>query len=192
MSILNSLASTHQSPPIPTLLNPLVPQKIGIHIWRISLNKLPVRTELDKRGIDLHSTRCPVCDDDIETLQHTFLYCKSSLDIWNRIFKWWKLDHQCITCLSDLSKCPNPMLNSNLGLSIWQAVVWVTCYFIWQNRNNHVFGKDTLGSSKIVADIQAKCFEWINARWKKGNLDWLNWISNPRMFDANPPKDGIG
>ncbi|XP_071719194.1 uncharacterized protein [Rutidosis leptorrhynchoides] len=42
-----------------------LPEKIGVFIWRALRNMLPVRKELDKRGIDLDSVRCPICDNDI-------------------------------------------------------------------------------------------------------------------------------
>ncbi|XP_071713419.1 uncharacterized protein [Rutidosis leptorrhynchoides] len=72
-NILSELSSLNIATQ-PTIFNRLLPQKISIFIWRASQNKLPVRTELDKRGIDLHSTRCPICDDDIETLRHTLIF----------------------------------------------------------------------------------------------------------------------
>ncbi|XP_071736496.1 uncharacterized protein [Rutidosis leptorrhynchoides] len=191
MHLLNNLAAASQPSRIPTDLNPLIPQKIGIFIWRAKQNKLPVRSELDKKGIDLHSVRCPVCDDDIETLLHSLLKCSNSMDIWNRIQKWWSLDHLYLSCIYDLAKGSNPQLISNLGSSLWQAV-GTTTYYIWIHRNDRVFSDKNRSSSKIVSEIQSKCYEWINCRWKKGTLDWLKWISNPRWFDANQAKVGIG
>ena len=47
--------------------NKSVPFKINIHSWRLSNNRLPTRFNLDARGIDLHSVRCPICDEDVET-----------------------------------------------------------------------------------------------------------------------------
>ncbi|XP_071686901.1 uncharacterized protein [Rutidosis leptorrhynchoides] len=39
----------------------IIPKKIGLLVWRAKQNRIPVRIELDKRGIDLDSVRCPVC-----------------------------------------------------------------------------------------------------------------------------------
>ncbi|XP_071708892.1 uncharacterized protein [Rutidosis leptorrhynchoides] len=87
----------------PTDLNSLVPQKIAIFIWRAMQNKLTVRSELDKKGIDLHSTRCLVCDNDIETLHHSLISCDFAKDIWDKVSKWWKLDNIHITSLYDMA-----------------------------------------------------------------------------------------
>ncbi|XP_071700540.1 uncharacterized protein [Rutidosis leptorrhynchoides] len=192
MQLLNSLSIPSQIPAGRTIQNPFVPQKIEIFLWRAKQNKLPVRFELDKKGIDLHSTRCSVCDDDIETLHHTLLSCNNSIDIWNGIRTWWNLNQINFSRIQDLELCNNSQLNSTLGKTFWQAVVWITCYHIWLNRNDRVFGRNFLSSTKIISDIQTRSFEWINSRWKKGNLDWLKWTTNPRYFDGIATKEGIG
>ncbi|XP_071686285.1 uncharacterized protein [Rutidosis leptorrhynchoides] len=179
--------------PDPTESNPFVPQKLAIFVWWAKLNRLPVRSELDNRGIDLHSTRCPVCDDDVETLNHSLLTCKIAIDIWTRIRKWWNIHNPNITNLADISKPQNPYLYSITGSLMWQAVVWITSYYIWKNSNEHTFGHLALSSPKIISEIQTKSFEWIQSRWKRGNLAWQNWLLNPKIFDVDPvAKVGIG
>ncbi|XP_071695125.1 uncharacterized protein [Rutidosis leptorrhynchoides] len=165
-STIDKLSVAARVPFKPTSLNNLIPQKIGIFIWRASKNKLPVRTELDKRGIDLHSTRCPVCDEDIKTLQHSLISCKIATEVWDSIRIWWKLDLLHINNISDIEKASNPALKQSMLASFWQAVVWVTSYYLWKNRNAHVFRNNPLCPPKIVADIQSKSFEWLNCRGK--------------------------
>ncbi|XP_071694498.1 uncharacterized protein [Rutidosis leptorrhynchoides] len=70
--------------PQESLRNNLVPKKIEIFVWRALKKRLPVRVELDKRGIDLHSVRCPICDDDLESVDHSLINCKFSMDVWSR------------------------------------------------------------------------------------------------------------
>ncbi|XP_071688191.1 uncharacterized protein [Rutidosis leptorrhynchoides] len=59
----------------------IIPKKIGLLVWRAKLNRIPVRVELDKRWIDLDSVRCPVCDKDIETVEHIFIQCDFAKDL---------------------------------------------------------------------------------------------------------------
>ncbi|GKA04907.1 RNA-directed DNA polymerase, eukaryota, reverse transcriptase zinc-binding domain protein [Tanacetum coccineum] len=54
-------------------------------------SRLPTRTNLDLRGMDLDSIRCAVCDEEIETEEHVFVHCKIVVDIWKDIFKLWKI-----------------------------------------------------------------------------------------------------
>ncbi|XP_071727926.1 uncharacterized protein [Rutidosis leptorrhynchoides] len=74
-----------------TIKNNLVPIKVFIFIWRVLKRRIPVRTELDKMGIDLDSVRCPRCDDDVETIEHSLIFCRHAMDILERVYKWWGL-----------------------------------------------------------------------------------------------------
>ena len=75
-----------------TRWNALVPIKVNIFTWRLTLNKIPTRDNFDKRGIDIHSLICPVCDMEIETVSHLFFSCQMAQDIWKNIGRWWGLD----------------------------------------------------------------------------------------------------
>lgn len=86
----------------PIRWNSMLPKKVNISSWRLRLNRLPTRVNLDKRGIDLHSTRCPVCDDDQESQTHLFIECKVARELWKGIDKWWKSNLQTCTDVHSL------------------------------------------------------------------------------------------
>ncbi|XP_071713279.1 uncharacterized protein [Rutidosis leptorrhynchoides] len=81
-----------------TCRNYLVPKKVELFIWRALIKRLPVRLELDKRDIDLHTVRCPLCDDGLESVDHSLILCSSAQEIWSRVFKWWNRGR--FSCLS--------------------------------------------------------------------------------------------
>ncbi|GJR97832.1 RNA-directed DNA polymerase, eukaryota [Tanacetum coccineum] len=56
-----------------TRWNRSVPIKINVFLWRLALNKLPTRVNLDRKGIDIDSTLCPICGEDVETVKSHFL-----------------------------------------------------------------------------------------------------------------------
>ncbi|XP_071741061.1 uncharacterized protein [Rutidosis leptorrhynchoides] len=103
--------------------NNLVPKKLEIFVWWSLKKRIPVRMELDKRGIDLHSVRCPVCDDDLESVDHSLVRCKFALDVWARIHKWWNFGNHSF---SDVDILEGKVAHSStaLGQKLWQAVVW--------------------------------------------------------------------
>ncbi|XP_071694715.1 uncharacterized protein [Rutidosis leptorrhynchoides] len=121
------------------LRNNLLPRKIEIFVWRVLKKRLPVRIELDKRGIDLHSVRCPICDNDLESVDHTLFNCSFTSDIWNRIFKWWDFGNFSPSNGPDSLHGKSSHVMSPLGSKIWQAVAWVTLYYLWKNRNLKAF-----------------------------------------------------
>nr|GEZ46329.1 reverse transcriptase domain, zinc finger, CCHC-type [Tanacetum cinerariifolium] len=71
--------------------NKLISLKVNILAWRVSNKRIPTRYNLDRRGIDLHSTRCLVCDNDIETEEHLFVKCPIAIASWKMEFSWWQL-----------------------------------------------------------------------------------------------------
>ncbi|GJV38519.1 RNA-directed DNA polymerase, eukaryota, reverse transcriptase zinc-binding domain protein [Tanacetum coccineum] len=68
--------------PKATRLNRLIPNKVNVFIWRLMLNKLPTRVNLDRRDIDVGSILCPICLEDIETVNHIFFSCNMAKDLW--------------------------------------------------------------------------------------------------------------
>ncbi|XP_071717846.1 uncharacterized protein [Rutidosis leptorrhynchoides] len=105
-----------------TLRNFLVPLKVEIFIWRVLNGRIPVRIELDKRGIDLDSVRCPLCDDNVESTDHSMFFCRLSMDIWDMVYKWWNLGAVSNLSINEAfrGKCIRSL--SVMGSFIWQAV----------------------------------------------------------------------
>ncbi|XP_071729394.1 uncharacterized protein [Rutidosis leptorrhynchoides] len=102
--------------PLATLRNRLVPKKLEIFVWRSLKGRLPVRLELDKRGIDLNSLRCPLCDNDLESVDHVLVSCIKASKVWERIFKWWKMGSFSNFCLQDvLGDCDDSTTSTKFG-----------------------------------------------------------------------------
>lgn len=81
--------------------NKLVPIKVNIAFWRIAKGRLPTKFNLDLRGIDLHSVRCPLCDD-VETEDHLFIHCRIAKQVWLDILRWWNLSNANFSTINEL------------------------------------------------------------------------------------------
>ncbi|GJZ81420.1 RNA-directed DNA polymerase, eukaryota, reverse transcriptase zinc-binding domain protein [Tanacetum coccineum] len=71
-----------------TRWNRSIPIKVNIFLWRLSLNKLPSRVNLDRKGIDVDSLLCPICHEDVETVNHIFFSCEMAKDLWPLLARW--------------------------------------------------------------------------------------------------------
>nr|GEU97174.1 RNA-directed DNA polymerase, eukaryota [Tanacetum cinerariifolium] len=49
-----------------------VPIRVNTLAWKVKMNALPVRFNISRRGIDIGSILCPVCDCGVETSSHLF------------------------------------------------------------------------------------------------------------------------
>ncbi|GKA18145.1 RNA-directed DNA polymerase, eukaryota [Tanacetum coccineum] len=76
----------------PTRWSKDVPIKINVFMWKLLFDKLLTRNNLEKKGLNVHSILCGICDDVTETASHVFLRCEFSLEIWRQIARWWDLD----------------------------------------------------------------------------------------------------
>ena len=74
--------------PIATRWNRSIPIKVNVFIWRLMFNKLPSRVNLDKKGIDVGSILCPMCVDDVETINHIFFSCDMAKELWALFARW--------------------------------------------------------------------------------------------------------
>ncbi|GJV13901.1 RNA-directed DNA polymerase, eukaryota, reverse transcriptase zinc-binding domain protein [Tanacetum coccineum] len=62
---------------------------MNIHIWRLIQDRFPTRCNLDNLGIDIHSKRCLVSDEGLETTQHLFVDCSLAKSLRKKISTWW-------------------------------------------------------------------------------------------------------
>nr|GEW47153.1 reverse transcriptase domain, reverse transcriptase zinc-binding domain protein [Tanacetum cinerariifolium] len=148
----------------------------SIHSWILGLDRLPTRCNLNARGIDIDSTRCPVCNEGQETSCHLFIECPVGL--WNMVSAWW-------SC-GDFPKDSHSLLvwgdNINFSNSLkscFDVVVQTTTWIIWRYRNQICFDlkpprKDTLGE-----EIKVLSHCWILHRNRKLNPLWLDWVFDP-------------
>ncbi|GJT62028.1 RNA-directed DNA polymerase, eukaryota, reverse transcriptase zinc-binding domain protein [Tanacetum coccineum] len=64
----------------------LFPAKVNVFFWRLKLNRIPTRVNLDMRSIDIGSVR------DVETSNDLFFSCEMAVDLWVLVARWWELD----------------------------------------------------------------------------------------------------
>ncbi|XP_071714974.1 uncharacterized protein [Rutidosis leptorrhynchoides] len=146
--------------------------------------RLPVQTELDKRGIDLQSVRCLLCDGDVESVTHSLLTCVKVYYVWQKVLNWWGFNGITYTNLEELLQGNTPHIATDSGQGIWQSMIWTSGYLIWKNRNQAVFKNKSWSPPVALSEIQSKSYEWIGKRIKGKHIDWHNWFHNPSDTSA--------
>ncbi|XP_071719247.1 uncharacterized protein [Rutidosis leptorrhynchoides] len=162
--------------------NNFVPKKVEVFIWRARKKRLPALCELDKRGIDLNSVQCQLCDDDIETVEHALVFCKHVIEIWEKVFDWWGVKLLSSISINELFQGPSNIAMSDFGIKLWQAITWTSGYLIWHNRNQKIFNNKSWNPPIALCEIQLKSFEWVAKRCREKKIEWHNWIHNPHIF----------
>ncbi|GKC76475.1 RNA-directed DNA polymerase, eukaryota, reverse transcriptase zinc-binding domain protein [Tanacetum coccineum] len=52
-----------------------MPIKVNVHAWKVRLDCLPTRLNISRRGMDIGSILCPICDTAVESSRHVFFNC---------------------------------------------------------------------------------------------------------------------
>ncbi|GJY39222.1 RNA-directed DNA polymerase, eukaryota, reverse transcriptase zinc-binding domain protein [Tanacetum coccineum] len=74
-----------------------VPIKVNIHAWKVLNDYLPTRFNLSRRGLEIGSINCPICNCMAESARHLFFSCELVKPDMLSDNKWWDLDYSGIT-----------------------------------------------------------------------------------------------
>ncbi|GKE33200.1 reverse transcriptase domain, reverse transcriptase zinc-binding domain protein [Tanacetum coccineum] len=104
-------------------LTRLVEEKI---LHRALKGRLPVRVELDRRGIDLDSVLYPSCNNVVESCAHSLVTCDLAMSVWEKVFSWWKMSSVNAFFIDEFfSSLGNVNVPGYLA-SVWQAFIWTS------------------------------------------------------------------
>nr|GEX12594.1 RNA-directed DNA polymerase, eukaryota [Tanacetum cinerariifolium] len=157
-----------------------VPIKINIHVWKVRLNGLPTRWNLSRRGMNIPSISCPICDSAVESSRHVFFDCCVVKDILRKICNWWNVNEmEGDTFEGWASWILNLRLSSKHKRHL-EGVCFTLWWFIWAFRNKKVFGTDSPSKSNIFDDIVLYSFYWCRYRCR-ASFSWVDWLKNPHL-----------
>ncbi|GJW41622.1 RNA-directed DNA polymerase, eukaryota [Tanacetum coccineum] len=165
----------------PTRWIKLIPIKINILAWKISLDCLPTRFILSSRGLEIESLLCPACNVSAETSSHTFFACSLARNIMHNICYWWELDLVSLNSYSDWIIWFTSIRLNKKKKEILEGICLVSWWFIWNFRNQTIFAKVCPKKEFIFDNIVQSSFFWISNRCNV-NIDWVSWLKNPNLL----------
>ncbi|GJU54666.1 RNA-directed DNA polymerase, eukaryota [Tanacetum coccineum] len=112
-----------------------VPIKINVFTWKLHLDRLPTRVNLVRRGVQVSSILCPICDEEQEDISHLFFLCEVARDVSRRICHWWNVSWSPVGSYMDWLTWFNSIrLGSNLK-GLLEGVFYVAWWSLWSFRN---------------------------------------------------------
>ncbi|GJW59893.1 RNA-directed DNA polymerase, eukaryota, reverse transcriptase zinc-binding domain protein [Tanacetum coccineum] len=162
-----------------TRWNQIIPKKVNIFVWRASRDRLPSRWNLSRRGIEVNSLNCPICDAGTETSFHTLWACSLASLVWIRVFKWVDLFIPTISSLSDLFIWIDDSTLPGKHKKILEVICSASLWSLWCFRNESVFGNEIPKRSLLFDKIVDFSFRWFSSRCNSHTISWNNWIQNP-------------
>nr|GEZ92626.1 RNA-directed DNA polymerase, eukaryota [Tanacetum cinerariifolium] len=135
-----------------------VPIKVNIHAWKVTLDGLPTRWNISRRGMDISSILCPLCELAVETSKHLFFKCAVVKDIFQKICNWWDVSNMEIISFDDWASWILNLRLSSKHKRLLEGVCYGLWWLIWAFRNKKVFGVVPPSKANIFDDIVLSFF----------------------------------
>ncbi|XP_039050464.1 uncharacterized protein LOC120191616 [Hibiscus syriacus] len=186
----------------------LVPPRVEVFLWQVSLNKLAIRVELKKMGIPIgEDIQCPFCNQAEESVQHLFISCQFSWVLWNIIISYWGFSFYGFEQpVVSWSPPPVDVFKFNMDGAVSSVGMLVGIGGILRDRNRiKLFSfSEKIGPTPIIL-VELKAIKrgldiFVSSEWvMKGRLiiesdcklavDWLNYQESVPPFLLNVVKD---
>ncbi|KAM0021110.1 putative reverse transcriptase zinc-binding domain-containing protein [Helianthus debilis subsp. tardiflorus] len=120
--------------------NTWVSAKFNLFTWRAALGRIPVKSELIKRGVTISNPLCSRCEAQVESVDHMCIDCTMSKSVWWNILAWVKLP---VATNFGSSKETLEYAKGRKGFKDWKKVINLifqsTLCHIWKARNEKEF-----------------------------------------------------
>ncbi|GKE26097.1 RNA-directed DNA polymerase, eukaryota, reverse transcriptase zinc-binding domain protein [Tanacetum coccineum] len=153
----------------------MVPIKVNILAWKVKLDVLPTRFNLSKRGLDINSILCPICENHAESSSHLFFACSMARDIFRNIASWWDVKSPHVSSFEEWEMWTSSLTLFSRRKQILEGIIYIGWWSIWNFRNQVVFGSTIPSKASLFDDIVARSFQWCKHRgkFKFSLIDWL-------------------
>jgi hypothetical protein len=172
VGLVNVLSHIWESP---------APSKIIAFSWQLLLDRIPTRTNLEKRGMLPVGApwECLGCVGMCENSTHLFLHCPCVMWVWGEIFKWLGISiiiPPSLPLLFEMVKGAARNAKIRRGyLLIWHASLWS----IWKARNCAIFATGIFSPRAIVEEIKVVSWKWGLVRLKVSPCMFYEWVWDP-------------
>ncbi|GKB14876.1 RNA-directed DNA polymerase, eukaryota, partial [Tanacetum coccineum] len=153
--------------PIATRWIKYVPIKLNVFAWKVHLNRLPTRVNLQHRGVLVSDPSCPICHSEDEDLAHLFFRCSLVTDIVRLVCRWWNIAWASIDSYSNWLHWFNAIRLSPKVKDLLEGVFYITWWSIWRFRNQVLFSSLVPRKDVLFDDIVSRSFTWCRSRCKK-------------------------
>ena len=156
---------------------------LGVHItcyknWRLIKDRLPTKSNLRRRQIEINDSICPFCRNLQEDAAHLFFNCNKSLPLWWESLSWTGI----VGAFSIIPR--HHFLQHQIGMNggkrnnrwkcWWVALMWT----IWQYRNKIIFSNKSFNATKLMDDALFLLWTWLQASEKDFTMHFNYWSTN--------------
>lgn len=141
------------------ILNSKAPAKCKCFLWLVIRCRCWTADRLRKRGLG-HPEKCPLCDQEQETIDHLLLGCVTAREVWFQLLNAWNKVDWLPTINSELAEWWSLLNVVGKQRQELATVVTLTAWCIWKQRNKVVFEGEVGTANKILQTIRQEGECW--------------------------------
>ncbi|GJZ85308.1 RNA-directed DNA polymerase, eukaryota [Tanacetum coccineum] len=141
-----------------------IPIKVNVLAWKISMDRLPTRVNLHRRGVQVSPISCPICCEALENLDHLLFCCDLAKDIARSICNWWGLVWNPVDSYRSWLSWFNLVQLQSSSKQVLEGVFYTSWWSIWSYRNHLLFSDSNLRKDGIFEDIVRRSFSCRESR----------------------------
>ncbi|GJT09379.1 RNA-directed DNA polymerase, eukaryota [Tanacetum coccineum] len=129
-----------------------IPIKVNVLAWKISMDRLPTRVNLHRRGVQVSPISCPICCEALENLDHLLFCCDLAKDIARSICNWWGLVWNPVDSYRSWLSWFNLVQLQSSSKQVLEGVFYTSWWSIWSYRNHLLFSDSNLRKDGLVVE----------------------------------------
>ncbi|GJZ30199.1 RNA-directed DNA polymerase, eukaryota [Tanacetum coccineum] len=137
-----------------------VPIKVNVMAWKIKLDAIPTRINMSRRGIDLDSLSCPICECGIESVGHLFFQCQVVRQVVRKISFWWNVNYVDFNSYEEWLNWLTSLRLTAKYKELLEGVFYVLWWLIWSFRNKTIFEAKPPSKAAIFDNVVSSSFYW--------------------------------
>ncbi|KAK3189339.1 hypothetical protein Dsin_028900 [Dipteronia sinensis] len=118
------------------------PHSREVLFWRLLLDRLPTEDRLYRSGFQLAS-KCSVCGDSSESVDHLFLKCPLAITPWEAVFSAIQRRVSVDTWGSFFRQAMSISFSDQIRV-LWRAAIHMVVWSVWYSRNQWIFERKSV------------------------------------------------
>ncbi|KAE8671815.1 kinase-related family protein [Hibiscus syriacus] len=160
----------------------LVPPRVETLVWQIVLQKIAVKSELVKRGVQgIEDGLCPLCKMVEESSSHLFFSCSVAWSLWNKFLNFWRFSSVFSAEAKNFLLAWDELKSNSV---IWTFIPGAVIWTIWKFRNYIVFEGGKLDQTELFFLTRVRLASWYLAKNKDVSIPKDSLISDPSIGDS--------
>lgn len=161
-----------------------LPLRVSVFAWKVAHNGIASKDNLLHRGIVLQNQNfsCQICNNELETSNHLFLFCPQTTKLWFKIQQWWGTSFPLPRSIQELMLQSQALTTVRAFNSLLQLVIVTSIWAIWFFRNNLVFRAKPWCVEEVFHFVQSRTFIWIKSKIQEAHFTFSDWVQFPLII----------